>query len=654
MKGHLFLGTVGALAVLYFLLGIHPIWDVDVFWHIAAGRWMAAEWALPTRDIFSAVDPGRVWVPFQWLYEVTVWGVDGLFGLLGVRLLHGALAGLAVGFFGGWLGRSRGAAVGLFGAAVLAFLFADRLRVRPDLFNLLFLVLLWPLVEGAGSSRRREAAVVVLAALWANVHAGGALLVPVLLGARCAGRAVDGWLNTGRGGRLPAAWAAARGDLAVLLAAGVAMCVMPGFLRGVYQAFFMLGPSEQFIPEWMTSVEFLLDHAQTPHEWVAGALPLGLMAGFLALAANRVRRVGLPPGLFHDLALAVPLVALSLLHVRFLWLAAFVVPIAVRYREPRVPAGPPWTSWRPLAAVVAALLLLGADVHYHVVRNGGGFGPYVRGLGQDLADGYFPEGATDFLVRNGFQGRILNHAAWGGFLLHPLFPRVRVYSDGRGNFGPVESRLLATWDNPLARRRAIEEAWREAPFEAIVHPAPFPFLDADCRAWVRVYHDPVAQVWLRAGDPNMRNWKALGAELPAGSGYGVSESCALHRAFGRVSAVRRLAAGERLWERARATARLAAGDEAARLALAAVHYDLGDYRRVRELLADFADPATSREVNGTWLYLMAELADGYRRQAMAHRAGLALRLRGDAEARRRISPRVIPVLESLGDGPPRP
>jgi hypothetical protein len=603
-----------ALAILYFLFGFHPIWDIDVFWHIEAGRWIFEHHALPTTDIFSAVDGARGWITFQWLYEIVVYFLDRALGLAGVRALHAALCAVAIGWWAWWLGRRHGAAVGALAATVLMVLFADRLRVRPDAFNLLFMVLLWPTLVVPRWSKRDLLAIGVLAGTWANIHAGGALLVPVLLAARLGGRGAGSLLTTGEG-RLARLWAAVKLDLAVWFGIVALMCLMPGFWRGTYQAFFMLGPSEEFIPEWMTTFEFLFDHAGALHEWVAGLLPITLLLGFLTSAGAVLRRDRRSAKVLLLTALAIPLVALSMRHVRFLWLGAFVLPLWLELISSQDFASVPRRGWyRVVACALLALFMLGLDSHYHLIHNGRSVKEFWRGLGEDLEAGEFPVGAADFLVGSSFQGKILNHAPWGGYLLYRLGDGTRVFTDGRGNFGPIETQLLATWDSPARRHDAIGRAWQAAPFEAVVHPDPFPLRLASCREWIGVYHDATARVFLRADETNVKHLKAMGGWLPVGAGFSASDSCGLHRAFTLASAERRLALGERWWQRVRLRVKMEGGDEGARLALAALYFDLGAYGRTRGLLATMAEPPLVGNLNGAFL-------DGFAALAMGDEAG---------------------------------
>jgi hypothetical protein len=71
--------------------------DPDQFWHIATGRWIVEHKAIPTVDVFSwwAMANDRAWVPQEWLFGVTIYGVWALGGFTLVywfaALLEGAL-----------------------------------------------------------------------------------------------------------------------------------------------------------------------------------------------------------------------------------------------------------------------------------------------------------------------------------------------------------------------------------------------------------------------------------------------------------------------------------------------------------------------------------------------------------------------------------
>jgi len=616
------------IPALYFLLAFHPIWDVDIFWHIAAGEWIIDNLSLPSTDIFSAVDSSRPWTTFQWLYEALACLVDRAAGLAGVRAVHAAAIALSLALLARHMLKDAGALFALAAVSIVAVLFADRLRVRPDAFNLLFLVLLLPHLFSRELTRRSIAVVVLLSALWANVHAGGALLAPILLAARLFGRILDlmlGRLREGGGPSPRKVWQEVSRDALALGGSVAALCLMPGFLVGTYTAFSMLGPSERFIPEWMTTWEFLLEHAATVHEVVAALLPLTGMLVMLAVAARSLAG----PGFRHtcrDLACAIPLVFLSLLHVRFLWLGA--VPwlflfLQVSKAVPSLPSGPVslrGRRWTGAAVLCCAIAMFVLDVHYHVYRNDRGPGAVIAKLSNDLEDGEYPEGAADFLRRARVSGRILNHAAWGGYLLYRLWPECKVFTDGRGNFGPLETELLAMLERPSARRNAVEHAYREVRFEVLVHPNPFPLFDADPADWVLVYRDRVGRAYLRNSAENFENlsrvaesYRGLGLdvewpELPGGA-------VDFQRKIERFRGERMLARDEE----ARRLSRLKALPDTDRRAtmLAAFYFDLGLYERTRLELEKRVLEVPEFDPNAAFLYALALLADGSPRESLA-------------------------------------
>jgi hypothetical protein len=604
------------LTAFYLMLALHPIWDVDIFWHVVAGKWIVQHYRLPDRDIFSAVDPDRVWVTFQWLYEVICHGVDRVFGLDGLRVIHALAAAGGLLVVGLHLRREKDPLAGLVAVSLLAFLFADRLRVRPDVFNLLFMAAYWTLLRKDRLDRRAIITVVVTAVVWANMHAGGALLAPILLAARCGGRGLDRLAMMPDRSRAFATgmvlWRESRRDLAVFVGVVLAMATCPGFVRGTWQAFAMLGPSEEFIPEWISTWTFVTTKVAGGHDLLAGVLPVLLFAGLvLGLFFETLRNRAWPRRGGLDLALAIPLLVLSLRHVRFLWLGAFVGLLVVVRWWPQ--AGPVLrTRIVRFMAAGLVLLLTCLDWHHLVGRYHGSLAGVFDSYRQPLARGYFPETAAGILADSGLTGGLVNHAPWGGYLLYRLWPAGMVFTDGRGNFGPIETQLLATWDRPLQRRPALERAYVSAPFAAIVHPDPFPLMDMDCEQWIQVHHDAVARIFVPAGQGGVRSVKALGHLLPQGAGYDASDGCALHRAFTAVAADRRLASGERIWERLTLSTRLDQGDESARLPLAAVHFDLGDYPVARALLEASPVPLSR---GGLLLLGCGYLADGYRDDA---------------------------------------
>jgi hypothetical protein len=79
--------TLGAWAfALALFVSCLPIHSPDLFWHLSAGRWMAAHRAIPSSDPFSFTRLGEPWLDFEWLLQLFWYGVHGceaLFTIMG-------------------------------------------------------------------------------------------------------------------------------------------------------------------------------------------------------------------------------------------------------------------------------------------------------------------------------------------------------------------------------------------------------------------------------------------------------------------------------------------------------------------------------------------------------------------------------------------
>ncbi|MDE2293107.1 MAG: hypothetical protein KGL53_13585, partial [Elusimicrobia bacterium] len=165
-----------------------PILDPDTWWHLAAGRQILSLHAVPRAEAWSHTLRGAPWVDFEWLAQALlelVRRAGGFGALVWTKAAVCAAAVLAV------YAAARREGTHPPGAALAALLALSAMRiraqVRPELATLLFLpvfllvirertrrpVPLWPLV--------------LLSALWANLH-GGWPLGPGLLLLAAAGR----------------------------------------------------------------------------------------------------------------------------------------------------------------------------------------------------------------------------------------------------------------------------------------------------------------------------------------------------------------------------------------------------------------------------------------------------------------------------------
>ena len=530
-----------ALAAFFGLAAVYVsrvIWDIDVFWHIAAGRAFVDAGEIVRTDFFSAIDPQRTWVSFEWAYEVLVYLLDQAGGLQLVRAAHAAVMLGALLLF--WWGCRRRLALGpllsFVLVALLLVLFEDRIRVRPHVVNLLGWCLLFPwLVRGPRSlGPLATIGTAVIVGVWANLHAGGAFLFLVAAATLPVGAVAQRVL----GAMGPEHPHAVRRSVVWYLGALVPALASPNFVRGNYQALSMLDATEHAIPEWHPTWTYF-DIASTAGHYVCGIVPLAVAALWLVVAAGQVRSVlsGLGPfrrALERTPAwatlLCLALVVLSLRSIRFAHIAVFAL-VVLGPHVRHVFAG--WTLPRPAARALLALaaaLLVAVGYDFNVSAQGGSLEATVAAAFGDRAmdERRFPIEQADFLAATGFEGGVYCQPNWGGYLLYRLWPRVKVVADGRGNYDrSVRDGLDYLYDRAHHQDPAngprVQAIYESVPVDALVHqhpawPARF---RPDPARWIPVFSNAKGAIWVRA-TPRGRAYVEHLAELRRSGELGVT------------------------------------------------------------------------------------------------------------------------------------
>jgi len=65
----------GAIVVLGILFCLSKLYDDDVFWQLATGRWIVQHHAIPDHDVFGFVTGGQHWFPVEWLWGVVLYAL---------------------------------------------------------------------------------------------------------------------------------------------------------------------------------------------------------------------------------------------------------------------------------------------------------------------------------------------------------------------------------------------------------------------------------------------------------------------------------------------------------------------------------------------------------------------------------------------------
>jgi tetratricopeptide (TPR) repeat protein len=410
------------VAAVAFVVALKRIADTDVWWHLAAGRWMWEHHAVVTVDPFALTGPGAPWVSLTWGYELLCYGAWSLGGAAGVGVLHAAAAAGAAVFAWKLLGLllegasplQRAASEGLWLGSLL--LVDPRWKNRPEVFtHLCGMALIWALAEFRAtriSGRALVAFIAVAQVFWANTH-GAFLLGPLIVGAYAAASLLEkrsssdsrGMLFWAAGAALLACFAQPRGWTGVEAALGLGRALSDPTLRG-----WIVEAMSPFAGAWgFDTTAFCLFAVLAP------------LATFV-----RRRRDSLAPFAISLLLAALAASARRNAALFTLWTAPFVAEAVGAW----LAAGPlaPWLEPLPAAAarassgVAAALVALLAMTGVHR-------GPHAEfGTGVDAL--IAPVEAAEFLARLPTPPRAFAGEETADYLMFAV-PGYRSYVDTR-------------------------------------------------------------------------------------------------------------------------------------------------------------------------------------------------------------------------------
>jgi hypothetical protein len=477
---------------------VRPIWNIDIFWHVAAGNLIESIGSIPDQDTFSAFHPKQLWVPFQWGYEVMVARIDAMWGLEGLRWIHILLHAAAFGLAARMIYRRLGPASTLtFALLMVAYL--DRIRARPHVFNLLGVLLLALWLERAGRAARAEKAaieppgllkrmlrldlpLILLGTFWANLHAGGSLLVPVVVGAFVVGLYLE---------RAPDSFDVLRAFLLTLLL----MVLSPSFVEGVSQAFLMWGQTRELIPEWSSSLHYLT-HAEHSIHWVMGLIPFFVALLVVVHVGKRGTNTRMP-----ELLASLALLGLSFTTARFLYLAPIVLivwPALIEFSRS--------TRIKTISCVILSLVLGILFLHEHLYIQSHSPRHFVSRMTETVDGSRFPKQAGEFVQKTGLHGAAMHQSDWGGYLLYVSrggadnLPQIHVAGDGRGNFGQDLVAHFIRSHRRMGRNKYLWEARRAFPVDMLVFPKPtFDLNYHNPWRFLVVYSGPKAEIHLMPG-----------------------------------------------------------------------------------------------------------------------------------------------------------
>jgi hypothetical protein len=404
--------VLAAIAIFGAILFAYPIYDSDIFWHLATGRYIASEGGIPHTDPFSWTAGGEKWTTHEWLFEMVAWFIysAGSFASLVVFRILLMLGIILIPLL--FLKDSRVSPLWLFifGLTGILMLLA-RGSLRPHLLTAMFFGLYVVILEGWLRGRINSLWWLPgLMLIWANWHSGatfGILIVIYYLAWQYMAnphKIVDGKIKAHPTLK----------PLAICLGTVViAALVNPNFFGMLTYPIRL----SLFYNEVMLKFT-VVDELQTLTFGRLPAFYLSLVFVILGIIFSAKRLD------FRRLVLLIILALASIYRLRFVEL---YVPVFLAFTpELFQPVLDMVSRWRfGKAAIIGlsavSLYALGFLVLY--------FYPGLPDFGVD--ESAVPNGTVDWIEENNPQGKMANSFKLGGYLIFELYPERRDFMDGR-------------------------------------------------------------------------------------------------------------------------------------------------------------------------------------------------------------------------------
>lgn len=417
------------LMAIYAALAIVAPTDLDYWWHLATGRWIAQH-GVPALDPFSYTAGSRPWIDHEWLTQWLMQALEQRFGYRGPVAMFALIqAGTGAVLIALLRQRSIGTALSILGLLLFMLLAAPTWGVRPQIVTALLLgIELWLLERYRRAPLRAGPLILmpVLLLLWSNMHGSFVAGVGVIV-LYAFGDLAERRFSGGRDAR------ATRNLLLCALLSAIATLINPyGIQLWLLPLDYVSASGSdvlQYIDEWR-SPDF-----HGAHAWLIPALlsPL-LLAGIRKVDSMSVAdRAPLRSIDMTDALIVFAFLALALrarYHLPLYGMAVLPISLAVAARvlgndrpSNSTGLGPREVQVHRLLAPVLVLVILSAATRL----------PASQWQATPSVDGKlpYPQAAAIKLAQLPADIHLFNDLGWGGFLIERIAPRQKVFIDGR-------------------------------------------------------------------------------------------------------------------------------------------------------------------------------------------------------------------------------
>lgn len=439
--------------------------DCDTGWHIRTGQWIANSHSVPMRDPFSYSKPDGVWYAWEWLSDLLFSSLNAHGGLAAVALITILIISTTFMIVFRLARRNSNAIVAILLTMIAAVASSIHWLARPHLFTLLSLALFYVALERVRGGQTIYLWVLPAAtALWTNLH-GGFVVGIVMIGAFGTGELLKMVLDPDAPTQRQARRAAQRYFSCALTCLAASLLNPYTYRLHLHLFEYLRDPyASRHIQEFL-SVSFHHPIGM----FFESLLLLGAGAAFWSFRRRSYIEAVLIVVFAHGALLAarnIPLFAIvatpPTAAMLAEWLAAF----------PQIETAA-WLRGAARKFNSAAARLTDTDLigRWHVLSAAGVallaallFAPHPpQAFRPEFDPKTYPVAAVDRISRGELgpsaSAHIFTSDQWGDYLIYQLYPRIRVFIDGRSDYygADFEQKALDAlnvkygWEDTLAR-----------------------------------------------------------------------------------------------------------------------------------------------------------------------------------------------------------
>lgn len=388
-----------------FLLTIVPLRDPDIWFHLKSGQ-ILSERGLIFYDVFSNSASGRLWIPYEWLFQIAVYHFHTIFGFEAIKYLMAAIITLQIGALYAILRKIFNLDLKL--TFVLCFFFMvsvfEQLTARPHipaytllLFNL-FLIFYYYF-------KNKNLLWISLPAtiIWANLH-GSIFLDVALFGAYASLSLINYFIDKKK------EWIEKFKTLTIYTVVTTVLTILPplGFTQYqlLWRFFLERNTISRFIDEW------------TPlsnNPFIFFLVTITFLVSLLTFIFINFKHKSFKKSLWILPLLAFPLAAYAASRNVYLAYITFTIMLGGGLSQLNLKQLSRPVKWLFWSAIIL-LTILGVWLLY------------LKRIPQRM---YFPVYATQFIQQTHLKGNMFNEYGAGGYLLYHLYPEQKIFYDGR-------------------------------------------------------------------------------------------------------------------------------------------------------------------------------------------------------------------------------